>query len=299
MIKKVKNWLDKPYYFNPSIKYKCKLSLVLGFFLFVFLYVFEPFTLSTFGEYLFSYTLGIGIVSVISGLFLLILLPLLFPFYFDEDKWTLGKNLFFIIICLYIIGSLLWIHGYYFKLNTGIEHLSYFRFLYYTLLVGLFPIFGFTYVNQINLKKKIENRATEINTIKKEVFKSISPSQTIVFKSENDKESLIILLKNLVYITSEGNYASFFILENSILKEKILRVTLSKIEELLSLNDQIIRCHKSYIINTKYVKGVKGNARGYLLQIDKLDFDIPVSRKFSKASLLSILKHPSYLSQEN
>ena len=64
----------------------------------------------------------------------------------------------------------------------------------------------------------------------------------------------------------------------------------NKIESFLKDYDFIIRCHKSYIVNTKYVNKVTGNARGYLLKCNILDFYIPVSRKFSKKSLLTLVK---------
>ena len=154
MFQKFKHWVNKPYYFNPSIKYKCKLSLILGFFLFVFLYVFEPFTLSTFGDYLFTYTLGIGVISILTDILLLVGLPLLLPSFFDEDNWTLGKNFLFITCSLFIIGSALWYYGYLYKLNIKMEHVPYYRFLYYTLLVGLFPVTAFVSVNQNKISKK-------------------------------------------------------------------------------------------------------------------------------------------------
>jgi len=91
-------------------------------------------------------------------------------------------------------------------------------------------------------------------------------------------------------IKFKSKLASFFIIENNELKEKILRVTLTKIESFLKDYDFIIRCHKSYIVNKKYVNKVTGNARGYLLKCNILDFYIPVSRKFSKKSLLTLVK---------
>ena len=110
--------------------------------------------------------------------------------------------------------------------------------------------------------------------------------------SDNRKEFIGFDINNLIYITSQGNYASFFLKkENSYdLKEEILRVTLSKIESNLKNYSSIIRCHKSYIINTSYIDDITGNARGYLLKSKFLSFEIPVSRKFSKNSLFGLLR---------
>ncbi len=97
-------------------------------------------------------------------------------------------------------------------------------------------------------------------------------------------------MDDLIYITSQGNYASFYIKEkNGLVKEKILRVTLQKINTDLEPFSRIIRCHKSYIVNTAYVTDITGNARGYLLKINCINFSIPVSRSFSKKSLLQLM----------
>lgn len=287
MFRDVKKWLQKPYYFNPSNKFKFKISLLVGFFVFFFLYFFKPFSLSNFKDYLLIYSLSIGFLTFLCSLISLIVPPFVFNRFFDEDKWVIGKNLIFIFFSVLFIGSVLWVFAYYFKLDKPIKQISYFSFLYYTFLVGPFPIIFYVFYNEYTIRKKREQKAKSFNQEKKEEQKENSTSVT--FTSENNKESLEIDIKKLVYITSEGNYASFFILENNALKECILRVTLSKIEESLLDVNHFIRCHKSYIVNTKYVKNIRGNARGYLLIIDFLDFDIPVSRKFSRTSLARLL----------
>lgn len=290
MLQDVKNWFQKPYYFNPSIKFKSKLSLIFGFSVFSFLYIFEPFSLSTFNEYLFDYTLGIGLITFIGSLIVLILPPIFFKNYFNEDKWTIGRNLIYIGLCIIVNGTILWFFGQLFKQETHIEHINYFTFIYYTFLVSALPLIIFILFNEKSIRKKREETAKEINDLKSAKFNINNPLKNITFSSENNKESFTIEVEKLVYITSEGNYASFFIIKNNELKEKILRVTLTKIESFLKDYDFIIRCHKSYIINTKYVNRITGNARGYLLKCNILDFYIPVSRKFSKKSLLTLVK---------
>jgi hypothetical protein len=66
------NWLSTPYYFNPSIKFKFKASLIHGVFIFFFLNVFKPFSLYEFEIIIFEYTLGISIISFLGTFFHLI-----------------------------------------------------------------------------------------------------------------------------------------------------------------------------------------------------------------------------------
>ena len=47
-------------------------------------------------------------------------------------------------------------------------------------------------------------------------------------------------------------------------------------------HQEIIRCHKSYIVNLCNVEKLLGNAQGYKLVMSNMDKQIPVSRNFPK-----------------
>ena len=286
------NWLSTPYYFNPSIKFEIKMSLIFGFSVFIFLYVFQPFTLSTFKDFLLEYTLIIGLFSFLGALTTLVIPSLIFKDYFNEDNWTVGRNIFLILCGMLFTGSILWFYAGIYKESKGIEHLSFSIFLVYTFLVGAIPSFVIVFINEKEIREKREKKAEEINTQKrkKREEKEILFDKEIVIYSDNKKEQISFSVDNLIYITSQGNYASFFLKEdNNEIKEKILRVTLQKISIDLEKFSKIIRCHKSYIINSKYITDISGNARGYLLKCNYIPFDIPVSRSFSKNSIMQIL----------
>ncbi len=291
-MKNIISWLKTPYYFNPSIAFKLKTSFLFGLFTFVFLYIFKPFTLASLKVILFEYTLGIGIITFLGSFFALYVPPLFFKDFFDEDKWTIGRNIIFTIVTIFFLGSILWYFGDVYKREKGITNISYLDFLLYTFLVGTIPVFLVIFTNEKNVREKREKRASEILTQKKKrvLEKEKTLKKEIKIYSDNQKEYLTINIKNLVYITSQGNYASFFIKkdENG-LSEKILRVTLAKIDKLLDNYPNIIRCHKSYIINSNFILDIKGNARGYLLKSQFVAFYIPVSRSFSKQSLQGLL----------
>lgn len=291
-MRRIKSWLSTPYYFNPSLLFKLKTSFTLGLFVFLFLYVFEPFSLTLLGDFLFEYTFAIGVFSFLGTFLMLFVPPFIFPDYFNEDKWTVGKSILLIFISIFFIGFVLWYCTSIYKDNKELKHLSFPMFMLYTFLVGAIPVFFLVYLNERNLRRRRSKKVQEIKIYRQrrrlEKKKSLKPKITIY--SDNKKETVSFNINNLVYITSQGNYASFFIKkDDDKLKEKILRVTLSKIEKDLEDYSKIIRCHKSYIVNTAFITDITGNARGYLLKSDILSFDIPVSRSFSKQSLLSFL----------
>lgn len=293
MIANLKNWIATPYYYNPSIKFKFKISLIYGLFVFLFLYTFQPFTLYSFKEYLLEYTASIGLITFLGVFITLVIPPLIFKKFFKEDNWTVGKSILLIVLGLFSIGTILWYYGKIFKADKNIEHIRYIVFIFDTFLVGVIPILSGVFLNEKMVRLRREKKAEEITAIKnqKEVEKNPTVPNKIILKSDNKKESLKFFIEDLVYITSQGNYASFFLKNNKgVLKEKILRVTLTNILKNLEEYSTIIRCHKSYIINTKYINGIKGNARGYLLESSLIPHQIPVSRNFSKKSLLGLIE---------
>ena len=292
MKKRFLDWFSSPYYFNPSIIFKLKTSAIFGISVFVFLYVFKPFSLASFGDHVLQYTSAIGVFTFLGSVLMLLVPPLVFPEYFNEDKWTVGKNIVFLLIATLFIGSVLWFCSTIYKDGKELPVVDLPLFLMYTFLVGAIPIFFSVYLNERSLRRNRRKKIKEIKIFReKRILENKKTLKTeIIIYSDNQKEKILFNINDLVYVTSQGNYASFFIkLENDNLKEQILRVTLSKIEEELEPYTKVIRCHKSYIVNTNFINDISGNARGYLLKSDILSFDIPVSRSFSKQSLMSFL----------
>lgn len=288
-MKSVVKWLSTPYYFNPSSWFKLKTSLILGLSSFLFLYIFRPFSISSLEEkIIFEYTFGISFVSFLGAFCILIVPPLVFKDFFHEEKWTVGKNLLLIFLGLLFIGTFLWFFANTYRAKNNSESINYLVFLTYTYISGAIPISFMIFINEKNVRLRREKKAefiSEINVLKpKQLF-----NKNIIIYADNQKEFLNISIDNLVYVTSQGNYASFFTLKNNYLKEQILRVTLSKVSDELSQYSNMIRCHKSFIINTKFIKKISGNARGYLLHVDCIPFQIPVSRSFGKESLKKLI----------
>jgi len=95
------------------------------------------------------------------------------------------------------------------------------------------------------------------------------------------REVFSINLENLVYVEAQENYSKIVWTDNDEVKEKLLRVTLKKIEDQV-VDDAIVRCHRSYIINTKVNFTILGNSNGYCLESDLLKHTIPISRSIGK-----------------
>ena len=284
---KITKWLKVPYYFNPSFYFKLKLSTSFSLFVFLFLFFFKPFQLSEFElVLLIQYTLFIAFFTFINILFVTSVLPLIFKKYFDEDNWTVGKTTLIYFFTTIVTAIILKYLGDFYIIKT----VSLSKYIFYSVLVSSFPFVFFIVNNERTVRLKRNEKAKRIISNKKETKKNEFSSENIKIYAQNNKEYIKIETKDLLYITCQGNYASFFLRKNGIIKEKILRTTLANIEKEFKNNPKIIRCHKSFIVNTNYILDITGNARGYILSLKNIENKIPVSRSFSKQSLDSYLQ---------
>lgn len=97
----------------------------------------------------------------------------------------------------------------------------------------------------------------------------------------NTKETITIIPRNLYFAKAEGNYVDICFIENGRIKNSLLRININAVEGLLKKYPNIVRCHRSYIVNLKHVRGREGRANGVTLLLDD-DMRIPVSRSYDK-----------------
>jgi DNA-binding LytR/AlgR family response regulator len=142
----------------------------------------------------------------------------------------------------------------------------------------------------IQLRRNLK-KATEINqniAVKKRDETKSNRSEKLITIAVNQKNALNISKENLICVEAEDNYVNIHYTNSDRYKKEMIRSTLKKMEEQLSENQQFVRCHKSFIVNLQKLQHVKGNAQGYKLKLEGLDFEIPVSRKLSKTILEKI-----------
>ncbi len=111
--------------------------------------------------------------------------------------------------------------------------------------------------------------------------KSMKPSTVITILSQTS-DTLSIDPQNLFYIEASDNYCTVYWLEGESLKNKMLRLTLKRMQKQLSVFEYITQCHKSFMINLDQELSITGNARGHFFESPHLPVRIPISR--SKAS---------------
>ena len=63
----------------------------------------------------------------------------------------------------------------------------------------------------------------------------------------------------------------------------MIRSSLKKAIETVNELDFILRCHRTFIVNTNHIKEIQGNSQGYKLYFENLDFPVLVSQKYIKS----------------
>ena len=279
----LKALFDKPFPYYESSSRRVKSALFSGFLVFVFLFIFRPFNLYRF-ENLFALqiTAGYGIVTCIMVLLNVFLLTKLFPKFFRENGWSVGREILFIMWIIFTIGlANAFYSGFVFTDTLSVEYVAMFQV--FTILVAILPVSINVIVMQSLLNHRNAKSAEEISKHMhhKKRLES-APDAMVTLKSDNKNEELQIPAKSLLYITSADNYISVTYLEQGKEAHKLLRSTLKNAKEDLRTYTAFYRCHRAWIVNLDRVISVSGNSQGYRLVLDSSDTVIPVSRNLNE-----------------
>jgi len=280
----ITHWLNKPYPLIERTKNKILISASFGLFVYIFLLVYQPFGSHQVGHNKSLFFLGFGACVFIGLLLNYLILPHLFPKLFNPEKWQVRKEIIFILCCFTLITLLNFTYNSIFG-ETISEYRNLLEFSGITVSIGIFPVIILFFLNERNLDKK--------NILKaKELYKTISSPNSeidtlVSIEPETLKsKSLKLNLKDFIFAISDNNYVTLFYLKENNLQRKLLRLSLKNLENQLINFENIIRCHRSYLVNKENIKNVKGNARSLTLEMKGYHSFIPVSRSFSKKNLI-------------
>jgi len=113
---------------------------------------------------------------------------------------------------------------------------------------------------------------------------------SIINIASNTSETLTVDPQDISYIEASDNYCTVYWYDSAILKNKILRQTLKNVEEQLLPFKNIVRCHKTFMVNLHQELTITGNARAHFLESRSLPIRIPISRSKSKSIAISLYK---------
>lgn len=274
MFHKLLTVLDRPIALETGSFARYRQAWFFGVFVFLFLFIFKPFGLDNTGPDLLRITLGYGVVCFLVMIFLNVFVMRIFPNYFEEDRWTLGRDLFWSMVNVMLIGfcNLL------FSSWMGISNMNWKTIAIlqiYTALVGIFPVVVSLLWKENRLRNK-HMRASEALPVRQTFIHE--SSSTIQLTSENQGESFDLDKNDLLYLQSAENYVEVYFLENGKVQKRVIRNTLKRFAKDWEAQPSLFRCHKSYLINLTRVRAISGNAQGLKAQVEHVDTSIPISR---------------------
>ncbi|MBQ8270233.1 MAG: LytTR family transcriptional regulator [Bacteroidaceae bacterium] len=113
-------------------------------------------------------------------------------------------------------------------------------------------------------------------------FKS---SALISIRDSRGVLQLSVAKENLIYIESADNYICIWYLKNEQLKKQLMRITMKEISEQLA-DSNIVRCHRSYMVNLDLVKVMRREKENLFLELGVPNVkEIPISKTYGEQVL--------------
>ncbi len=272
LMNKVISFFNRPFPPTENWSDRIRLAIAVAIFVTFFLYVFEPFGLSQVQDNKFGICLGFGSATLVASLLFEFVVVKVFGLYENSQNFTFGKWV------LQAIGMILTISIANFLFGRWLQGSMDWRFfpqmIYATFAVGVFPTVVLGSISMMRQERKYKEIASDITIPSNEAkVASIQPEQ-----SYGD-----IPISNIRYIESYQNYVRIgYLNKDSDCVEVMQRATLKSIQSELDQTD-IVKCHRSFLVNKESIISVNGNAQGLLLSLESCSKEIPVSRSFVSA----------------
>lgn len=283
-------YLNRPYPFSFQPLRRVKQIIPIGICVFLFMVFYKPF-----GGDAYSAAFMISCAGF-AGLLTTVIIPLIFPKYFNEHKWTLKRNLVWVIwmniifLIIMFFGSNIYVIFRYHNFHDFTFE-NFLWWFYIQIVFGIPLGIIINLVNQYYLLKKHHKIAANINNIVEK--EKLEQEQTTLesdkqnrfpnnelnkLEFETDKFNKVTVgVDNLIYVEALGNYINiaYYYKEN---RKITIRETISNIEQKIGASKLIYKPHRSYLVNLQNIQNVTGDSQGLKIHLKDSEKIIPVSR---------------------
>ncbi|MBN2814735.1 MAG: LytTR family transcriptional regulator [Bacteroidales bacterium] len=264
--------LNKPYPFNDDLKFNSLIIFFITIGIFIFLLLYQPFDIDNLAvRQKYIMIAGFSVITFLALTLHLLIIPSFFPKGFSSAVWTIKKEILWNLWILFTILA-----GYFlFTRFMGVMKFG-FDMVIKLVFVAVIPISVLIIVNYNKMIRSHLKLADEMNRKLKD-NKGIH-EKVVSFQSDYQKDSLAIKISALLFIRSANNYIEVYWKEGENVKNQLIRMSLTSAEEILKEHKFVLKCHRSYLINTNHIEKVEGNSQGYKLYFENVSFPIPVSK---------------------
>lgn len=274
-------------YIPDYINNKKNIIRLVGFtalFALVFINIYKPFSSSNWykvSEFMFFVYSS---VIILTGVLVVVISRLIMYFYSKRHKisyWKYGIWVFLEILFMSVFYTV-----YTIVLNPGRDVMEVFEgSVKNTALVLLLPYFVlwfyFGWRESVRKLEQIENP---------DDFTINSPG-SIAFRDEKGVLRISLSMCDLMYIESSDNYVLIHYTINDKIKRYLLRNTLKNLEKEFQRTN-VVRCHRSYLVNLDRVKVLRRGKEGLFIELDAQGADdLPVSKSYQQKVSEKFLAH--------
>lgn len=274
---KISSWLNKKYPQNILIKKPLFGTLLFLVFCFCFAIIYKPFNVHESRFLNMEMTVAAYFLIASFPLYAIIKLLKVTRYFSDPEEWTVLREIAAIMIAILGTGVTIYFTGFLLEVPGSRWNLpTFFNSVLITFLIGLIPFIFFSVINYrylfvADVEKSYPNYPDNA--------KAGIPEEKIHIASRLKKEDLEFYPGQFIYAESDGNYIVFYLeIENQI-RKKVIRNSISSIEQQLSSIPFCYRTHRAFIVNLTKITSQKGNSLGYKLKLSGTDAAIPVSRQ--------------------
>jgi len=269
--------LNKKYLFNDNLKINTRSIFSVSLGIFLFLLFFEPFALKN-PDYnnrvIILATFGVITLALLS-IFRLVI-PSIFRKAFSEERWTIGKEI--LIDLLFVIFNSVAFS--FFARFVG-KILFTFHTAIIIVIISTTTIAVLVVINQMYMLRQLVAKLSAGNFSHEEEETMESSPTEIEFESENKSDYFHLFTEQLILIKSASNYVEIIYKQNEKVHKKLIRNTMSNTEKLVDSYPQLIRCHRSCIVNKNYIQKFERGRDGLILHLFDYAQEIPVSRQYT------------------
>ena len=261
-------FLDKPYPFDNVLNAFFRIGFGTALGLFLFILFFQPFELDNtdVNNYILTIAGFSGITFLLIGV-LQIILPWSFPKRLNKKNWDLKREII-VQLLLWVLNSVAW--AFYIVYVAGVKLSMYLEVK--IVLLSLAPPMIILYI------KEVRSLRMQVDGLK--VQQREKRQEHIELVSENRSEKLSLESGELILVKSAENYVEIQYLAGGTGTKKLLRATFKNIEDQLKPFSQMIRCHRTYIINMDHVIKMHREYGRIYLKMNGIEEDVPVSRQY-------------------
>lgn len=269
------------------------IRIVSTTFVVVALAVFKPFGLDTLHGLEYLHLLVIWLLGLLVCMLTDVIVKYLVkkPRAYDKGvNYIIRRNLWFQIINTPLIALAICLYRHFIMNDqTGSNQLSWTNFLetlviiaFCSFAIGLYWRFKFrnrSLTAELEETRLLNEQLYKMREVASDKEQEDAPKkEASVTLTGTTNESITLHLSDLLHVEAVGNYVKVFYLEEGEVHSDTLRATLKHLEDELSDEPMIVRCHRAFLVNLKQVEKAVSRAGTMHLVIKHSGESIPVSR---------------------